>query len=434
MITIKLPIQNKIEINDLQRIYSSCLRFSYNRIKDGLTEQNIRALIKDMSYFKGLNTWLIQCAIKEAIKLDKSIKDKKVIFGGKKNWFDNIKGLITKEQFKESRITPIIVQGERLQHGNRLFELHIIDDNTIIFKPSKGQHIEIHLPKLRKEYKKKLYLLEELSRNNQVTYTISLSKTHINIIFDETILKQETVILNKNRVLGIDLNPNYIGYSILEFDNNGVFKIIKKGLFELNKLTVKLKVASNSKEQLYQNNKLIYEYYKIINYIMNIAKYYQVSKISIEDLNMFSKDHKIGKNYNRLCNNKWLRNRFSANLQKKCNIFGIDFVEVNPAYSSKIGNLLYGSEKICDPVAASIELARRGFKKYDKNWFYPRLNVDDLKDRWKETLNWSFNSWKELFILLKESKLKYRFPVENSKKISTVSSLYNYKSLISVYT
>jgi len=46
-------------------------------------------------------------------------------------------------------------------------------------------------------------------------------------------------------------------------------------------------------------------------------------------------------------------------------------IEVNAAYTSQIGNILHGNEQCPDMVAASIEIARRGYKKFEKGWFYP---------------------------------------------------------------
>lgn len=62
-------------------------------------------------------------------------------------------------------------------------------------------------------------------------------------------------------------------------------------------------------------------------------------------------------------------------------------VEVNPAYSSFVGNILYGNENTPDMIASSIEIARRGFKKFEKGWFYPEFNIENLNELWKQTLN-----------------------------------------------
>lgn len=53
-------------------------------------------------------------------------------------------------------------------------------------------------------------------------------------------------------------------------------------------------------------------------------------------------------------------------MQMLSNVYGFDFVEINPAYSSVIGNLLYSDDKTPDPILSSIEIARRAYKKYEK--------------------------------------------------------------------
>ena len=42
MKTIKLDIQNKVDILDEMRIFNSIVRMSYNRFKDGLEEKYVR--------------------------------------------------------------------------------------------------------------------------------------------------------------------------------------------------------------------------------------------------------------------------------------------------------------------------------------------------------------------------------------------------------
>ena len=89
-------------------------------------------------------------------------------------------------------------------------------------------------------------------------------------------------------------------------------------------------------------------------------------------------------------------------------IYVYELVEVNPVYSSFIGNLLYGNENTPDMIASSIEIARRGFKKYSKGWFYPIFSIEHLNEQWKQTLS-GIEDWKSAFNQIKKSKLKYRF-------------------------
>ena len=80
MKTIKLHIQNNIDLNEELRLYNDVVRFAYNRVhKDNsLKEIDVRKLVNDK--FSGkLNSWLIQCGIKEALQIQKRNKNNKVI-------------------------------------------------------------------------------------------------------------------------------------------------------------------------------------------------------------------------------------------------------------------------------------------------------------------------------------------------------------------
>ena len=66
MITLKLPIQNKIVIYNYLREFNSSVIFSYNRFVENLNEKDIRHLIKSKNVFNKLSdSWFIQCAIRE---------------------------------------------------------------------------------------------------------------------------------------------------------------------------------------------------------------------------------------------------------------------------------------------------------------------------------------------------------------------------------
>lgn len=87
-----------------------------------------------------------------------------------------------------------------------------------------------------------------------------------------------------------------------------------------------------------------------------------------------------------MCNNVWNRDLVINKLKMLGSIHGFEVIQVNPAYSSFVGNLAYGDSSTPDMVASSIEIARRGYKKFQKGWFYPNLNLDELDEQWKQTL------------------------------------------------
>lgn len=81
---------------------------------------------------------------------------------------------------------------------------------------------------------------------------------------------------------------------------------------------------------------------------------WKCGKLCIEDLNIKSSDKGSGKTFNRLCNNVWNRNLIVNKLKMLSVIYRYELIEVNPVYSSFIGNLLYGSENTPDMIASSI--------------------------------------------------------------------------------
>ena len=153
MKTIKLPIQNLINIKEIQRVYSSAVRYAYNRILENYSEKDIRSLMKNK--FK-IGSWLVQCSIKQAVAVHEAQIEtgvSKIIFGSKTNFIKRQQNKITKQEYQEKRLLSIQCQGEKLQTGNRLFDLNIIQNNSVIFKPNKDTKIQITLPKLRKNIK-----------------------------------------------------------------------------------------------------------------------------------------------------------------------------------------------------------------------------------------------------------------------------------------
>ena len=397
MITLKIPYISSDEfksfLTNLRREYSLLVRYSYNRLKEGVLEKDIRVLHKSLNNIDNLDAWTKQCAINESKQILNKHKDNKVIFGGKYNTIKYLKGLISKDKYKENRLLPLNIFGESANNGNRKFKLDSFN-NIIVYKHSRQKHFELIIPKLRGLYKE-LYNLQENIR----TYSVKLTDKHILISFEEI---KESIKLDENRYIGIDLNPEYIGVSVKEDDN-----ILYTKLYSVKKLTdkiINLKVSNSVPKFKNLNNKLNHEILEISKDISQLSKQFNCKNIFIEDLsfkgNTFS---------NRKNKNLWKRNIFINNLEKRCSINGQKLFRVNPAYSSFIGNLQYNFD---DPVNASLEIGRRGYeciiKKSKK--FYPEIKLkEELRSQWKDKLNLDiFKSWKELFGFLKNLELRYR--------------------------
>ena len=424
MKTIKAKILNKVDFSEELRIFNSITRIAFNRFQDGMNEKQVRAICH--SLFPNLNSWFLQCAVKEGSALYAKHKDKKILFGGKNNYRKYMKHLISKDEYRKCRLMPVSIQGEKLRKGNRLFNFDF-PNSKIYYKPSKGKKIEIEFNEFRGKQKQELIALQSLIDSKEATVSIRFNNEYAWISYDESLLEnQKYKMLDKKRVLGIDLNPNAIGISIIEFNCKNKFKVIHKeviDVYELNK-----KTGKSSVESIYANNKRKHELIEICHHIDSLVNYWKCSKLTIEDLNTKSSDKKKGKEFNRLCNNVWHKNLITAKLKMLASMHGYQLVEVNPAYSSFIGNMLYGSKDTPDMVASSIEIARRGYRKFLKGWFYPWFNTEVIDEQWKQTLD-GVKSWIGFYQKLNKLKLKYRFLLLDYIQNAVFSKNYEKKKI-----
>lgn len=405
MKTVKLQIANNPDVLDDMRVYSSAVRIAFNRYQDGLSEKEVYAAVSRCFDF---NCWLVQSAVYEGNVLFKVNGIKRVLFGGQRNLKQYLKGIITKGQFKYNRLLPVCSVGAKNHHGNRLFSFDL-PNNRVGYKPARGVCKEIQFCPVKKKLANELAKVQELAEQKKIPVTVKFTDKHLYLTYDESLIYNEAYKgLKHNRVLGIDMNPNYIGVSVIEFDNHDEFKVLHKEVFDLTRITKPSGWASTDKKSKYLTNKLKHETIAITYKINKLVDYWKCSKLAIEDLSIKPANQNKGKIINRLCNNRWERRLFVNKLKMLAGIHRYELVEVNPAYSSIVGNFAYGNENTPDMVAASIEIARRAYKKFEKGWFYPKYHVETPNEQWKQTLD-GVTTWKNLFLKVKETKMKYRF-------------------------
>ncbi len=77
--------------------------------------------------------------------------------------------------------------------------------------------------------------LQSLIDQKKATVSVKISRDRIWLTYDEVLLSETTRFeyLKKNRIMGIDLNPNYIGVSILDFAKDNTFKVAHKQVIGL---------------------------------------------------------------------------------------------------------------------------------------------------------------------------------------------------------
>ena len=430
MVTLKLKYrlieeQNISMICAYQRQYSSCLHFLYNRISDNpyITEKELRLLYYNVNNCYLINKWLFQCAIKEARQIYNS-HGVKVIFGGKANYYKRNKLSITKEEYRARCISPVYSIGEANNLGNRMFILK--PDNILTFKPDRLHHIDLKIVGLRKHRQSIISTLTELARQRKITLTYKLSSEYVWISYDEKLVTNIETPKIKNRVFAIDMNPNYIGWSIVEWKSSSTFNIVKEGIIsikELNYYDNKQNIDSTKRKHI--SNIRHHAVIEICKNLVDTAIYYRCDKFVLEDLK-FNTSGSYNK-LNRLTRNQWCRDLLETNIIKRCNIYNINVIKVKPEYSSFIGNFIFRQvTEMPDMVLASIEIGRRGYeyssqyidktKNKKKNIVFP--DISDFNDFYTKSLE-EFSikekpdSMLTLYSYIKNTKITYRVPISN---------------------
>ena len=456
IITMKIPYQleNKSQkelllkyIKNYNSIYNQVFNYHLDNLKSGYNTKT-----KDvLKFFKTrnnilLDTWFQQSAFYNAKEILTRLKnekclDKKIIFGGKKLFLERCKNKVTKEEFELERLRPIYSVGCANNSGNMKFRL--LSKKRACFKPTKNEIFYLNLSSIGKQYKKYIKKLIELQEQKRIPITYSLDLEYIYISFEHIVIKTPKKTRKiKNRVFAIDMNPNEIGYSIIDWKSSSNFSVIKAGstslkqLLEIEKLQ---DVASISTVAKYFVNKRNYETSEVAHFLCRIANQYKCEVFAIENLSIQGNNLGKGRKLNRLVNNQWNRRRLTSIIRKQCDYFGIYYQEVSSEYSSFIGNMLYRKLNLPDYCLASIEISRRGYEFYNqyitkekpknKNIvFLEKEKVNDLISQSLEELGVSetFSDLRELYYKLKSRKCSCRVQIHTSM---ILREIFNRKAL-----
>ena len=450
-IKIKYNVPNADDtkiIKEYRKQYSSMLHSAYNRAIENQTEKQITSYLDSLENFSLLDSYFTRCAVKESIQLAKANKGNKLIFGGKKNFISRCQGKISREEYLDKRLSPLYCMGEANQKANRKFKL-TLDAQTIVFQPCKKTHITLEIHGSYRNYQRILKRLYVLQETKEAPITYKLDDEYIYVSFDEKKVASYDIDTKRinNRVFAIDLNPNYVGWSVTDWKSGGDFKVVDSGVVsikQINDIDFSLKgkhLSTGSKERKHIANKRKHEVYEICKNLVGMALHYRCQMFVMEELSIESSDKGKGDRFNRLCNNMWNRDKMAGNIKKRCNICGIEMLEVKAAYSSFVGNFLY--RDLCKPdmVLASIEIGRRGYEFHGQyvakereikgNIIVP--DVDDFADRYAKSMEefgveGDIRDLREVYYLLKKTGCRYRLSLEETT--SGFSRLFSKASLL----
>ena len=394
-----------------------------------------------------------------------------VVFGGKKNLqrLTYLCNIGDEQQISEARNTyktqrnlGWVNEGEVSYRGNRHIDFSKIKDGYLIIKVNKKNFIrlDINLPKKCENLFRvceagvaktipikavvkglKVYLsydnqklagfhfkkqewskaLKEIPKEDKEQRTAITRK-----FYEEQRLRMLSS-KNENRVVAVDLNPERIGYSIMEMTDRG-YRRLRTGVFELSKIVNKVKTGQ--KNSAYKKQMLSIA----INKLFKIATHYGCSQFALEDLNF---EHEVfnrrTRQFNRLTKNLWDRSYTEQQITKRCQNYGIFLQVIPPEYSSFVGNLLF---RDYDPAAAASEIGRRSIswmfiKKHGKvnlpsplTWM-PTLSKENLPGTMKDVPESVLKNVGSAFRYVRTAGLRYRW-----SKRSTYSRRLDYRNYL----
>jgi IS605 OrfB family transposase len=364
MITIQAKLifdsnEDKQEVLDLLRRWSSCARFAYNRLLEGKSRNELK---RELQGIFNLNSRYVDDAIMKAKSVLESCKERgenpsKVIFGGR-SLFEKLKKRHIngnaykklKHEWQERRKGNLYSRGDKSKKGNLNTRIEIDEYGTRL-RINAGERKYVY-SKIRAGWKKgksREELLEAISTCGQ-TYSVELKLKNGKVYAYFTIEENfpEVVITKESGIVGIDINayPDHIAWS--ETDENG-------NLANYDRIPMPELISGNSNKR---------EYYRW-QYAHEVVRLAEEKKkaIAIERLDIRDKG-KRGDFSGR--KSRRIRHSFSyRSLLEKIKVLakrkGIQIIEVNPAYTSVIGMLKYAPQyMISKDVAAAYVIARRG--------------------------------------------------------------------------
>ncbi|GAH71994.1 unnamed protein product, partial [marine sediment metagenome] len=261
-------------------------------------------------------------AVMQAQGLYSRVKDKKIIFGGRKYWNKLIKNEICNDEWKFKRDNQIYARGDKTKKGNPNIRLLNKNGNFYLRVTIGNRKFDEYKLFIPAKFEEELFSLFG-SDNPYNVRLLWKDKQHFRVVIDFEIEAPQQIIDFSNGVIGIDINPDRVAISNVSYDGN----LIKSFTTKNNRMFF----ASTNKRN-YEIGCTIKE---IINYAINSHK-----GIVFENLKFKKEFENQGRRFNRTKSN-FVWKKLVILLERKCIENGIQYKKVNPAFTSVIGKFKY---------------------------------------------------------------------------------------------
>ena len=434
----------------LRRVQSAAIRTAYANA-DGMPETDLRDLVKARHAGAEADAWLLHCATREGLAKRKIRPDGRMVFGGRKNLERRRDGLIGPAEWKALRLLPLVSLGDRTFSGNRHFRLSL-DGLTCVVRVY-GRAVTLRLTQMHGKWGVLMRQLAALASAGEINLTFRLGRK-LEVTFDPMDLRKlppgrtlheaktadggpkrgrkpkddganlggtwpaelprpvhpewkDSVPARAGRALGVDLNPNWIGLSVVEnlvdASRLSETRIVDHAL-------VRLDLPRDASDEAMRETLAA-----VCARAIGLARRHGADLIVLEK--GLGKLRSSGRNrsLNRLING-WARSVFAAMLTRKARLAGLTAIEVWGGYSTTLGNLAFEAP---DARASACEIARRGLAlSSGVKELLPAFEPWVTGLRWKDVPlpesirpdSTSARGWGELHRSIKAAKLGVRRP------------------------
>ena len=387
MQTISVPYtctdQARGRLTDVCRVYGAAVRTAYANARrtDGsaLRQKELRDLVKArFSPLQITDAWLLHCATLEGMDLRKVRPDGRLVFGGRPQLERRSKGLISREAWRETRLRPLCSRGDKTQAGNRHFRLS--PDASICTLSVYGRPVVLRLAAMRGKAGEILRQVAGLAAAKAINLTFRLDGTRLHVTLDPADLpahpeRLAPVSAVPGRALGIDLNPDWIGLSVVEVADSADPTDLRHARL-LDHRLLRLAVPPDARAE--QVREILAG---AAGEALALARAWGCGEAVLEK--GLGKLRSAGRNrrLNRLLNH-WARRVFGAMLARRAGLAGIGLREVWGGYSTTIGNMAFPAPDAC---ASAAEIARRGISAARKfKDVLPSCSHEVVSGLWKD--------------------------------------------------
>jgi IS605 OrfB family transposase len=322
------PEPVKVRVLGLMKAQSSASRSAYQAIhKHGLKGNTVKQYVK-RNFMDTLN----QRYISDAVSRVAAIEDEGVLFGGKQMWKDMQSGKLPKEEWQERRNGQLYSRGDRTKSGNP--NIRVVGSRLLVNDPTgRGKWLEGHVF-IPDKWKPRLDCYD-------VRLIYKGEKFEVKVSWTELDTPKLPIVVG---AIGVDCNPD--GVAVVEVTGDG-----------------NLKHHQYKREQRIQfarRGKRDYDVKQLAVRVVDVAKETR-KPLVVEKLDFNPANRKKGSRKFRRTKSQFIYRQMLGAIKSRAMREGVPLIEVQPAFTSLLGNLKYAEPySLNRHTAAALVIGRRG--------------------------------------------------------------------------